>query len=282
MDVESNQSDHQLRAIARARARLLCRLRRRFSLIGDRFGVREDRIQIGAMELDFTRVADPEAVLDAICLEETRRSRGIRADASPGVRGRRSVGTDRNERPLRMPYWAAVWESAAALGELLQQNLGSTQAGLKGQSVLDLGCGMGLAGMVALSMGARVMMADYETDALLLAQVNGLAWPGRARVRRIDWNQDRLDESFDLIIGSDVLYERAQWEGFERFVRTHVRQGGCVWIGEPGRPGAATFPDFARERGWRIEQTTHKLPIREVPFNVFRLTPSPGMIAAIK
>lgn len=244
--------------------------------------MREDRIRIGAIELDFTRVADPEAVLDAICLEETRRSRGIRADESPGGNDQKSDGADRNERPLRMPYWAAVWESAAALGELLQQNLGSNEGALRDQSVLDLGCGMGLAGMVALSMGAKVMMADYETDALLLARVNGLAWPGRVRVRRVDWNEDRLEESFDLIIGSDVLYERAQWEGFERFVRTHIRQGGCVWIGEPGRPGAVAFPDFARQRGWRIEQTTHKLPIRDAPFNVFRLTPSPGMIAAIE
>ncbi len=227
-------------------------------MIGDRFGVREDRVQIGRLQLDFTRVADPEAVLDAICLEETRRARGVTAN--------------RHDRPLRMPYWAAVWESAAALGEMLQEKTGPCENALRGKSVLDLGCGMGLAGMVALAMGASVMMADNETDALLLARVNGLAWPGRARVRRIDWNEDRLQESFDLIIGSDVLYERAQWDGFERFVRTHVRQGGCVWIGEPGRPGAIEFPSFAEARGWTIKRTVRKLSMREAPFNVFVLT----------
>ena len=87
------------------------------------------------------------------------------------------------------PYWAAVWESATVLGAEL---LGSAAAGgggggglgglVAGQAVLDLGCGLGTAGVCAgLAGAAHVTLADREPLALrcglLTAAASGLAVP---------------------------------------------------------------------------------------------------------
>ncbi|HMB95930.1 MAG TPA: methyltransferase, partial [Tepidisphaeraceae bacterium] len=83
---------------------------------------------------------------------------------------------------------------------------------MENRNCLDLGCGMGFAGMAAAAMGANVTLADIENDALLFARFNTLTWKNRVRTRQLNWQADRLDEQFDLILGADVLYDRSQWE----------------------------------------------------------------------
>src|SRR5205085_8137477 len=57
------------------------------------------------------------------------------------------------ERP---PYWALIWPSALALARFLIR----TDALCRGKRVLELGCGAGLAGIVAAALGARVLQTD--------------------------------------------------------------------------------------------------------------------------
>jgi predicted nicotinamide N-methyase len=229
--------------IATQQARLLERIRRDFA-------VRTDAIRIGSIDLNFIRVADPDKVLDDVCAQEEASRAGIKP-----------------KRPLRMPYWAAVWESAAAVGQHLQ----TAHPSLVGVNALDLGCGMGLAGMVLAAMGARVTLGDIETAALLFAAVNVLPWESRCDVRRIDWQTDRLGRQFDLIVGSDVLYERAQWDFIEPFLTMHLAASGKVVIGEPGRPKAEEFPAWIRARGWTLDATTQLVVGRPTPINVLTL-----------
>jgi predicted nicotinamide N-methyase len=215
------------------------------------FEMRIDRLTIGRHDLTFHRVADPDKVLDDVCAQEE----ASRAGVVP-------------RRPLRMPYWAAVWESAAGVGQHLQSRFDSLQE----MEAMDLGCGMGLAGMVMASMGGRVLLGDIETAALLFASLNVLPWADRCRVRRIDWQTDRLRESFDLIVGSDVLYERAQWDFIEPFLRHHLKPGGQVVIGEPGRLRAEEFPAWITSRGWSLSTDAQSVVGRPTPINVLTLS----------
>jgi 2-polyprenyl-3-methyl-5-hydroxy-6-metoxy-1,4-benzoquinol methylase len=138
-------------------------------------------------------------------------------------------------------------------------------------SVLDLGCGMGLSGTIAAALGARVLFADIEPPALLFARLNSLPWASRVRARKLNWRTDRLDERFDLIIGADILYERAQWEYQEPFLRHHLAPGGNVLLGEPGRQTGDSFIDWIKPRGWTLEIFPEKVPTREKPVRIFRL-----------
>jgi predicted nicotinamide N-methyase len=231
---------------ARARAALLERIHRRYQTVARQW-------EIGPLRIPFVQVADPDRVLDQVAEEEDRLER--------------LSGTRAASDQLHLPYWAELWDSAAGIG----QHLASNFPGANRLSVLDLGCGMGLAGTVAARLGMRVLFADLEAPALLFARLNSLPDAGRVRTRRLNWQTDRLDERFDLILGADILYERRQWDFLEPFWRAHLAGGGTVLLGEPGRQTGDLFQDWIRAKGWSLEQHTEQVSTRPTPIRLFEL-----------
>ncbi|MDX2114206.1 MAG: methyltransferase [Planctomycetota bacterium] len=134
-------------------------------------------------------------------------------------------------------YWAAVWPAAEVLGECLAT---SVLVG-PGVRVLEIGCGVGLAGLVAAARGAEVVLSDIDERAVELAgsnlRRNGLS--GRAVV--LDWRDDGWPAALagwepDLIVGSDVLYfERAHGP----IARLIARAGCPAILADPNRPRAS-------------------------------------------
>ena len=227
------------------RRRLLHRIRRRYAVL-------TETVRVGPLSLDFTRIEDPNRVLDEVAAEEDRLEK---------VRGQRVT-----EDQLHLPYWAELWDSALGIGQFL------TRLQSKSLSVLDLGCGMGLAGTVAAAVGHDVLFADLEPPALLFARLNTVCWRDRVRARRVDWRKDRLAERFDLILGADILYERKQWDHLEPFWREHLGDGGSILLGEPGRKTGEMFIEWVRERGWRLEEFVEPVETRTRPIRLLRLT----------
>jgi predicted nicotinamide N-methyase len=224
---------------------LLWRIHRRFPTV-------TEAVQFGPARFDFTRVADPDRVLDEVAEEEDRRER---------------LGGVRHLEPLHLPYWAELWDSAGGIGQYLAR----AETSLAGVRVLDLGCGQGLAGCVAAALGARVLFADLEAPALLFARLNSLPFTPRIGTRRLNWQTDRLDQSFDLILGADILYERKQWDHLEPFWRAHLATNGRVLLGEPGRQTGDLFLDWIGPRGWKLEQLEETVPTRERAIRIFQL-----------
>ena len=239
-----------IRAVNRARG-LRRRIETRYPLVPCAF-------RFGTLVIPFARVADPDRVLDEVAAEEDRLERvsGVRATSDQ----------------LHLPYWAELWDSAIGVGHWLA----ARRARVESRSVLDLGCGMGLAGTVAAALGARVLFADLETPALLVARLNSLPWRRRVRTRKLDWRTDRLGERFDLILGADILYERKQWDHLEPFWRAHLAPGGAVLLGEPGRQTGDTFIDWIGERGWTLARHEQKVDTREQPIRLFELRQTQG------
>jgi predicted nicotinamide N-methyase len=236
-------------AAGRLRQRLLVRILRRYALS-------TDRLSFAGVTLDFVRVAEPNRVLDEVAAEEDRREK---------LTGRRAASDE-----LRLPYWAELWDSA--LGTALHLADEARQGAGAPLTILDLGCGMGLAGTVAAALGHRVMFADIEAHALLFAALNSLPWRQRVRTRRLNWQTQSIGERFDLILGADILYERAQWEHLEPFWRAHIASSGRVLLAEPGRPTGEQFPPWIENRGWRLMQHTRPLPDRSRTIRLFELS----------
>ena len=229
------------------RMKLLSRIHRRYKT------VTEPR-EVGARSYLFTRIANPDTVLDEV-VEECDRIE-------------RETGK-RLQDPLHLPYWAELWDSAAGVGQILLDEWGDGRA--NGIEALDLGCGMGLSGAVAASLGARVLLADLETPPLLFARLNSLPWSSRVRTRQLNWQTDNLGQRFDLILGADILYERIQWEFLEAFWRAHLAPGGTLLLGEPGRQTGDTFLDWAPARGWTLERIDRIVPTRPTPVRILKL-----------
>lgn len=272
-------------AAARLRDRLRSRIARRFQTV-----TRE--VSLHGLRFSFTRIADPDRVLDEVAHEADRRER---------LTGRREA-----DEHLHLPYWAELWDSAWGLAQELVGMWGGGEVGRWESaeqpppcaslqpdtpaslhptspppsplssalpSVLDLGCGMGLAGTVAAALGARVLFADLEQPALLFAALNSLPWKDRVRARRLNWREDRLGERFDLIIGADILYERAQWEHLDAFWRAHLAPGGTVLLGEPGRQTGDLFVEWIAARPWLMRRAEQPVPTRPKPIRILQLTP---------
>jgi predicted nicotinamide N-methyase len=211
-----------------------------------------ETVTIGTLSFPFTRIADPDRVLDQIAAEEDRLEK---------ISGKRVDGDY-----LHLPYWAELWDSAQGMGAYLERS-----QTLQDTTVLDLGCGMGLSGTVAAALGARVLFADLEAAALLFARLNSLPFAERVRARRLDWRSEQLDERFGVILGADILYERKQWDHLEPFWRAHLTPGGRVVLGEPGRPTGEMFPQWIRERGWELTIAEQPVPARERPIRLLTL-----------
>lgn len=230
------------------RAQLLSRIQRNYQ-------TKQRLLRIAGLELDFVQIEDPDRVLDQVAEQEDRFEK---------LNGRRTPGDE-----LHLPYWAELWDSATGIAQYLIR----THDRSRPLSVLDLGCGMGLAGTVAARLGMDVLFADLEPPALLFARLNSLANAARVRTRRVNWQTDRLDERFDLILGADILYERKQWDFLEPFWRAHLAPGGHILLGEPGRQTGDLFINWIAPRGWRLTRYEEVVETRPVPIRLFELQP---------
>ena len=229
--------------------RLRARIHRRFATV-------TEPVAFGpGVAFDFTRVADPNRVLDEVAAEEDRRER--------------TTG-QRHQEPLHLPYWAELWDSGGGVAAYLANRFPTD---LAGRTVLDLGCGQGLLGCVAACLGGRVTFADLEAPALLFAQLNA-APIAETSARRTNWQRDDLGRRFDLIVGADILYDRLQWPYLSGFCRRHLAAGGRIVLGEPGRPTGGMFLDWIRGQGWTFDEHEQAVPTRERPIRIFVLRPT--------
>ncbi|WP_272700620.1 class I SAM-dependent methyltransferase [Desulfovibrio sp. Fe33] len=154
----------------------------------------------------------------------------------------------------RLPYWAEVWPASVLLGRHILRNAER----LRGRSCLDLGCGLGLTGMIAASAGARVAAFDYEWPAVRFARHNGeLNNVPQPLWLLMDWRQPAFKPRvFDFIWGGDVLYEKRFFDPLIRLFRHALAPGGRIWIGEPVRTVSRPVWDRLRAEGFAAEKLT--------------------------
>lgn len=215
----------------------------RGSLIGPHPVVTRN-VRLATGRIDFYQVANPNALADALTPE--------------------TFGEDE-----RFPYWAELWPSGVALASfLLREDLGP------GLAALELGCGLGLAGVAAALAGARVTFTDFEPHALAFARANhqlNLGRPGRTLL--LDWRRPPPDVEAPLVLASDVLYERRFLEPFVETLRRTVAPGGRALVAEPGRPIAQGTVEVLEREGFerdlhledvQIGGRTHEIWIHEL------------------
>jgi predicted nicotinamide N-methyase len=145
---------------------------------------------------------------------------------------------DWNRADDYMPYWAYLWPGAYFLAEAVAR-----EPAQLGQSALEIGCGLGLAGLVALGRGWQVTFTDYDAGALEFvrrsAGANGFD-PAAYTTRLLDW-RDLPDETFPVILGADVLYERRLVPLVGNLLAHMLAPGGHALIAGPYRVATAGF-----------------------------------------
>ena len=150
------------------------------------------------------------------------------------------------------PYWSVLWRSGVALGRELDG------MALRGRSVVELGCGLGVPSIAAARAGATVLATDACAEALPLLERNASANAVQVETAVVDWSapEDLLRRApFDLVLAADVLYERAS---VAPLLSLLPRLAGEGRLADPGRPAAGAFLEQAARR-WPVDTRAHDM-----------------------
>ena len=185
---------------------------------------------IGSRSLTLLRVKDLERLVD-----------------------REALLRDNTEEP---PYWAHLWTGALTLARYLDSFID-----VRDQTVLDLGCGLGLTGIVAAQKGGRVTFADKEVAAVSFARENArLNGCARYGVQQIDFTQDILETDFALILGAEILYDRPTFPALVRFLARHLSPAGRAILADAKRTNTQDFYQRLDQAGlqWTQEEVRER------------------------
>lgn len=148
------------------------------------------------------------------------------------------------------PYFGILWPSAEALSIYLNDN----PELVEGKRVLELGCGLGYPSLVASHLGAEVLATDYHPDVEEYFQRNCRHSLIKCEYQRLNWREDPRDIGlFDVVMGSDVLYESKHPGEVVQGLLRFVRPGGKVILSDPGRAYLQQFLNSMKEAGKKEE-----------------------------
>lgn len=174
----------------------------------------------------------------------------------------------------RLPYGVALWPAAIALAH----DIASRENVLTGARVLELGAGTGLPGIVAATLGARVVQTDRDELALSACRRNcGRNKVGTIEHRLADWT--RWDDAgrYDWILGSDILYGEELHTHLRRIFETNLAPGGRILLSDPFRAVSLRLLEALEADGWAVTLSKWSVGEEATPRHiaVFELT-APG------
>jgi predicted nicotinamide N-methyase len=167
------------------------------------------------------------------------------------------------------PLFGLVWPSSLQLAAAV-----ALRPVLAEERILEIGCGLALASLVCHRRGAQVTASDcHPLTAEFLREnvrLNALpplpyrhgdwAAPQEAELEPVCAQGLRLQGRFELIIGSDVLYERDDDGVLARFISRHAAEVGEVLIVDPNRANRSAFHRRMAQLGYELQET----PLLEV------------------
>jgi predicted nicotinamide N-methyase len=129
------------------------------------------------------------------------------------------------------PIFGVIWPSSLVLAHFISDY--NTQS----KRILEVGCGMALSSLLLNKQHADITATDYHPEANKFLKRNALLNQDSAiAFEQVNWADpgDKLG-LFDLIIGSDLLYEDNHIELLANFIEAHANPTCEVIIVDPGR-----------------------------------------------
>jgi predicted nicotinamide N-methyase len=153
------------------------------------------------------------------------------------------------------PYFGALWEAGIGLGQFL------SRYPLNNKSVLEIGCGLALPSFVVTRSGGQIIATDFHADVPLFLEINqkqnGISFQYKVMNWREEIERTKADlGTFDLVIGSDILYESQHPNEVARALIAFLRPGGKIILADPGRAYIQQFVTAMKECGFSESLTS--------------------------
>ena len=160
------------------------------------------------------------------------------------------------------PMFGLTWPSGMQLAAQMARRPVTV-----GESILEIGCGLALASLVCHRRGADITASDchplaerFLVENLRLNHLLPLPYrhghwgaPTPAPLAT-DGIRNPVAGCFDLIIGSDVLYERDAHGSLATFISRHARESAAVWIVDPDRGNRPAFSRNMATEGFSLRE----------------------------
>lgn len=149
----------------------------------------------------------------------------------------------------RLPYGVALWPAAIGLAH----EIAARAPEFNDKRVLELGSGTGLPGIVAASLGGRVVQTDRDELALSICKRNGERnGTKNVEYRLADWATWDDDGRYDWIIGSDILYRETLHPNLRQIFTGNLAPGGRILIADPFRDVSFKLLETLEAEGWAV------------------------------
>lgn len=132
------------------------------------------------------------------------------------------------------PYFGVLWEAGIGLSQfILPMNLADKR-------ILEIGCGLALPSFVAANNGAHIIATDFHVDVPLFLQANQNQNKVFFEYSVMNWRDEveRTKNSlglFDIVLGSDILYESQHPMEVAKALIALLKPGGKIILADPGR-----------------------------------------------
>lgn len=170
------------------------------------------------------------------------------------------------------PLWSKIWEATAVLSLHLSNIKPDPD-----KRWLEIGAGMGIAGIVAAKMGHKITITEYNKDAINFARANALLNNiDNVEIRELDWNQPLIEGKFDYIIASEVVYKEDDIMGLHLLFQRYLKPFGTIILAESMRRTTMTFVrEMEKHYTMAMKKQAMKSKDKEIPVILFKLTPKP-------
>ena len=178
-----------------------------------------------------------------------------------------SAPLQRYESADRISFWWGVTTSALALARFIAAGYD-----VRDKTLLELGSGVGLSGLVAAMKGARVTFSDYVPEALHTARLNAIAngvHDKDTEFKILDWEFPSLQGNFDVIIGSEILYEYFFHNSLADLILSALKEDGVLLLADRHRMVVDRFIGRLIRKGLACQKLSclvddHGFPQQEV------------------
>ena len=133
--------------------------------------------------------------------------------------------------------FGTIWPSSMVLAHHLFRKP------LQGKRILEVGCGIGLPSILMNHMKMQVTATDYHPEVGHFLDVNSeLNKDSKIPFIRTEWtNLETTMGTFDIIVGSDLLYEDQHVNQLSVFINQHAKPACEVVVVDPGRGRKTKF-----------------------------------------